>query len=745
MGLVARAACVVAVLVASGSWASSPPVASVEADGHASDGAPGVVLVLSGGGARGAAHIGVLEVLEELQVPVDMVIGTSMGSVVGGLYAAGWTPEQLVGVITTTDWIGVFADAVPHRDKAFRRKQDDAEYLVRGTIRFDEGKPYLPLGAIQGRRVELLLKSLELQFVRETDFDRLPIPFRAVAADLATSEAVVLGSGSVAKAIRASMSIPGAFAPVEIDGRLLVDGGVAANLPVRVARELGAERIIAVDISSPLDPTDSFSSLFTVVRRMSHFLTSGNVAIDIATLGSDDLLVRPPLGDFSFADFPNMMEAIGIGREAAWAAADDLRRFAVPDEQWRAWQRERRRPASRNLRVDRLEIRNRSEVADGIIAARLEHHVGTSLDVDEFGRDVMDLHGLELVGQVEVGVVEEGGERVLTVDVGPQPFGAHSLRLGLGLSDDFDTADAYSLTARHRVLPVNRRGGEWVNVFQLGQTQAAATELYQPLDDRLAWFVAPSAGYRRENWTLWDAGEPIAELWLRSVGGALDGGRAFGSWGEVRVGGFWFDRLVEERIGPPGLATYEGIDAGVQAQFAVRTRDDVVFPERGLRAAVRVARTLEAFGSDVEFTEYAVQLDQAWTFGRLTLVPGVEGYRSTGDNDSLFAVEPLGGLWRLSGYGDRELLGQRLALARVVSYGELLNWNLAGLDTRVYVGVSVEAGNAWLDEDDLDVDDMLWSGSVFVGADTLFGPVYFGYGRAERGRDRWYLNIGASF
>ncbi len=714
-------------------------------DSAAPDDPPGVVLVLSGGGARGAAHIGVLEVLEELQVPVDMVIGTSMGSVVGGLYAAGWTPEQLVGVITTTDWIGVFADAVPHREKSFRRKQDDAEYLVRGTIRFDEGRPYLPLGAIQGRRIELLLKSLELQFVRQTDFDRLPIPFRAVAADLATSEAVVLGSGSVAKAIRASMSIPGAFAPVKIDGKLLVDGGVAANLPIRAARELGAERIIAVDISSPLDPEATQTSLFSVLRRMTAFLTAGNVHVDEAALGPDDLLLRPPLGSFSFADFPNMMAAVEIGREAAWAAADELRRFAVSDEAWRAWRRDHRRPGSRNLRVDRLEVRNRSAVRDGIIAARFEHHVGTSLDVDELGRDVMDLHGLELVGQVEVDVVEEDGERVLTVDVGPQPFGSHSLRLGLALSDDFDTSDAYSFTVRHRVLPVNRRGGEWVNVLQIGQTQAVDTELYQPLGDRLAWFVAPSAGYRRENWTLWDGGEPIAELWLRSVGGGLDGGRAFGSWGEIRVGGFWFDRLVEERIGPPGLVDFEGIDAGVQARFEVRTRDEVVFPERGLLAMLRVARTLEAFGSDVEFTEYSVRLDQAWTFGRFTLVPGLEGYVSTGDNDSLFAVEPLGGLWRLSGYGDRELLGQRLALARVVSYGELLNWNLAGLDTRVYVGASVEAGNAWLNEEDVGVEDMLWSASVFLGADTLIGPIYVGYGRGERGRDRWYLNIGASF
>lgn len=708
-------------------------------------GPPGVVLVLSGGGARGAAHIGVLEVMEELQVPVDMVIGTSMGSVVGGLYAAGWTPEQLEGVITTVDWIGVFSDAVPHRDKSFRRKQDDADFLVRGSIRFADGRPYLPLGALQGRRIELLLGSLELQTARIRDFDRLPIPFRAVAADLGTSEAVVLDHGDLATAIRASMSIPGAFAPVKMDGRLLVDGGVAANLPVRVARELGAQRIIAIDISSPLRPDAEAHSLFSVMRRMTAFLTSGNVAVDRAAIGPQDLLITPPLGEFSFADFPHMKQAIEIGRQAARARAADLERFAVDDATWRAWRATHRRVTSRNLRIDRLEIHNASAVDDDILRARLAHHVGTSLDVARLDRDIMDLHGLELFGRVGADVVEMDDERVLVVDVGPPPYGRHSVRLGLGLKDDFETSSEYTLTVRHRELPVNRRGGEWLNVLQIGETQALRSELYQPLGDRLAWFVSPAAEYRRENWNLWVDGKPVTQLWLRSVGGGLDLGRTLSNWGEIRVGGYWYDRQVQERVGFPGLFEFEGIDAGARAQLSIRTLDSPVFPQSGTKLVLEAGRSLTAFGSDVGFTEYRLAVDQAWTFGRVTLVPGLEGYRSTGDNETLFAVAPLGGQWRLSGYGDRELLGQRLVLGRVVSYGELFGADLAGIRTRVYAGLSVEAGNAWFVEDDHDLGDLIVSGSVFLAADTILGPMYFGYGLADGGRDRWYLNIGASF
>lgn len=719
------------------------------AEGPAPDPEPagerGVVLVLSGGGARGAAHVGVLEVLEELQVPVDMVVGTSMGAVVGGLYAAGWSPQDLVGIITAVDWVDVFADAVPHERKAFRRKLDDAEYLVRGSIRFDEGRPYLPLGAIQGRRIELLLRSLELQTAAAPDFDHLPIPFRAVAADLGSSEPVVLGSGSLAKAIRASMSIPGAFAPVEIGGRLLVDGGVAANLPVRIARELGGRRIIAVDISSPLDPDAAQTNLFSVMRRMTAFLTSGNVRVDLAALGPEDVLVTPPLGDFTFIDFADMPEAIEAGRVGARAAADELRRFAVGDREWREWQAAHRRARSRNLRIDRLEVRNRSGLRDGIIAARLRRHVGTSLDVSALSADLMDLHGLELFGQIEVDVVEEGGERVLVAEVGPPPFGANSLRFGLSLQDDFESQVAYSLTVRHRLLPLNSRGGEWVNVVQLGETQAVTSELYQPLDDDLAWFVAPAAGYRREAWTLWDEGLPVSELWLRSVGGRLDGGRTLGSWGQVRLGAFWFDRQVDERIGPPGLVEFEGVDAGVRLLFETRTFDEVVFPRFGGALSVELAESLEALGAERDFTEAKLTADHAWTFGRVTVVPGLELYRSWGDNDSLFAVESLGGPSRLSGYGYREILGHELVLARAAGYAELFAVDLAGLETRLYTGASVEYGDAWLEDQEVSLGSLRWSGSVFVGADTLLGPMSLRYGRGERGRDRWYFNIGASF
>jgi NTE family protein len=298
---------------------------------------PKLALVLSGGGARGVAHVGVLKVLEELHVVPDMVVGTSMGAVVGGLYAAGWRPDQIEELVRTVDWEGVFTDAVPRRDKSFRRKQDDRPVLIQGRLAFDGLKPALPSGVIRGQKLEILLHTLELLSVQTTDFDDLPIPYRAVAADLTTGEAVALSSGSLATAIRASMSIPGAFPPVKMDNLNLVDGGVAANLPIGIARDLGADEIIAVDISSPLIAEgENFETFASIVRHLNGLLTAGNVARDLELLGPNDLLIRPDLGDITFISFDRVEEAETIGEQAARAVAAELEGYAggrsTPDQ-----------------------------------------------------------------------------------------------------------------------------------------------------------------------------------------------------------------------------------------------------------------------------------------------------------------------------------------------------------------------------------------------------------------------------
>ncbi len=245
------------------------------------------MLVLSGGGARGFAHIGVLRVLEEMDIAPDLIVGTSMGSVVGGLYAAGWSPDDIEELVQTIDWGKIFTDRLDRKYQSFRRKQDDNPLMIDGRLHFDGFKPVLPPGVIDGQRLDLVLRTVEALSPQTKNFDDLPIPFRAVTANIATGQAMVLDSGSLATAIRASMSVPGALPPVIIDGKEYVDGGIAANLPIGIALELGARRIIAVDISSPLleEEDEQFDTFMSVFTHLNSLLTAGNRDRDVSPSG----------------------------------------------------------------------------------------------------------------------------------------------------------------------------------------------------------------------------------------------------------------------------------------------------------------------------------------------------------------------------------------------------------------------------------------------------------------------------
>ncbi|MGD8440381.1 MAG: patatin-like phospholipase family protein, partial [Holophagae bacterium] len=381
-----------------------------------------VVLILSGGGARGAAHVGVLRVLEELHVAPDMIIGTSMGSIVGGLYAAGWSPDEMEQLLTTMDWNSVFSDDVPRELKSFRRKQDDRPVLIDLRLHFNGLAPYVPPGIIGGQNLELLMDAIQARSTTAVDLDHLNIPFRAVAADLGTGQPVVISHASLATAMRASMSIPGVFAPVELDGQLLVDGGSVANLPVKIAKDLGATSVIAVDIGTPIDPSQSWSFL-SVSRQVTSLLTAGYRDRDVELLTDDDLLLEPDLGDLEFTDFTRSVEAVELGEHGARARADDLARFTVGDEQWEAYlARQRRRPRD-PVTVDRIRIDNSSHLGDPIVRHALAIRPGDQLDPDDLARNLSELHSLRAFGIINFTLDEDGDQHELVVTAPPPPYG----------------------------------------------------------------------------------------------------------------------------------------------------------------------------------------------------------------------------------------------------------------------------------------------------------------------------------
>ena len=729
------------------SWPAPGRPARAQEPGTGADRTPGgITLVLSGGGARGAAHIGVLEVLEENRIPVARVIGTSMGSIVGGLYATGWSPADLRQLFTEIDFGSVLIDQPARLEKSYRRRGDDREFLIPLKLRFVGAKPYLPPAALGGQRLATLLTTLEIQSTGERDFDAFPIPYRAVAADLATGEAVVLGKGSLGNAMRASMSVAGMFAPVVIDGRTLVDGGAAANLPVGLAQawEAGAP-IIAVDITSPLEEAGATSSMFSVMGQMSSLLTAGNRTVDISRLRSQDLLIQPPLGDITFTSFARMPEAIDIGAAAARAAMESLRRYSVSEEEYAAFQSGHRRRPAAELVADALVFENSSPVRDGIVAGRVHVPLGQPLDLEALSTDIAGLQALDYFGTIRPTFERAEGRGILTLATPSKPHGRNSLQFGVNFNDDFDGDAGYGLSVRHQLLAANRLAGEWVNIGRIGDISGLSSEFYQPLDDRMKWFVVPAVEVRRETRTLWQDGSPFAEFRVRRNAASLAGGRILGTWGEARLGVFRAHDEGDIRIGPPAVPEFSEAQGGLRAGFQVDTFNESVFAQHGLGLQATYEHGLDSLGSETGLRVASLRGSGAFSVGRHTFSPGVEWGEIFEGELTFGNALRLGGLFRLSGLGQDELLGSRLVLGKLVYFWEVAGFDLGTISSKLYAGASIEAGRTYNDGESLTWDDLRPSACIFIGGRTPLGPVTLAYGVAEEGRRRIYLSIGARF
>ena len=728
-----RLACAVllAILPALATAAGASPLAT---------GRPRIGLALSGGGARGAAHIGVLKVLEEHRVPVDFIAGTSMGALVGGLYASGLSPAQLDSVVSKTDWTEAFADNIPRGDRSFRRKRDDDLYLVKHKPGLRGGRLLFPSGILDGHRVDLLLKRLSLPVVTVRDFDLLGIPYRAVAADIVTGEAVVLDHGDFALAMRASMSIPAAFAPREIEGRLLVDGGIVDNFPIDVVRRMGADVVIAVDIATPPMDREQLSSVPAITAQLATLASEQNKKQQIASLVERDVFIRPDLGTITVASFDRAAEAVAIGERAAEEALPALERLALSPEEYAAYRTARatRAAAAPPPILGGERIINRSRLADQVIAARLQAPMGRPVDADRLERELDQIYGLELFESVYYDVVPGPQGNVLTVTARERAWGPNYLQGGVAAFEDFEhpnfnVALAYSRTA------VDRLNGEWRTGLQVGQEPGAWTEFHQPLDVGLRKFVDLEllAGERTMN--VFDRrGHKLSELDIRRCGATLAGGREIGTWGEVRAGVVREDGDIRVLVGDPGspVGRYDAGEAF--AQLFVDKLDEVAFPQRGGSLRARLSAGLDALGSAETYRQMDVVASVAATRGHWTGVLGGESGTTLQGDAPLERRFCLGGLGRLSGLEQDESVGQNDLLLRTFLYYRVVDFQLLP----VYAGCSAEYGNVFQSRSAIGLEDGIAAGSVFLGAETLFGPLCLAYGRAEGGRGNYYLTLG---
>jgi len=698
---------------------------------------PKIGLVLSGGGARGAAHIGVLKVLEEHRIPVDCIVGTSMGSIVGGLYASGMSPAELEAMISHVDWSAAFADKIPRRDRSFRRKRDDDLYLVKNKPGVSRRGLLFPPGLLDGQEIDLLLKRYTLPVVRVRDFDNLGIPFRAVAADLVTGDPVVIDHGDLALALRASMSIPVLFAPREIDGRLLVDGGVSSNLAIDAVRRMGADVVIAVDISTPLRGRNQLKSVIAITDQLTTIMTRRNTDLQIASLGSGDVLIRPELGDITTASFDRATEAIPAGVAAAEAALGDLARLSVSAEEYGVYRGERSLRSAPPV-IDEIRIINNSRLADGVIEAQLHVEAGKPLDVRRLDHDLDQIFGLELFESVYYDVTSDSGRTVLTVAARERSWGPNYMQFGVAVFEDFERPN-FNLAASYTRTALNRLNGEWRTGVQVGQEPGISTELYQPLDRKLRTFVDVQASVSERTDNVFDhAGDKISELGLIQYGMTIAGGRDLGTWGEIRAGVTRGAGRIKVQVGETRTPATDYNTGETFVQFHVDDQDNAEFPRSGGTLRIRLTAGLKGLGSDVDYDQGTVEGGYAASLGRWTGRLGALCAATRNGDAPYQNLFCLGGFTRLSGLEQNELRGQNAALVSALLYRRIGDFGPVSL----YGGMSAEYGNVFQERTDIRFDNGIAAGSVFLSFDTLIGPIYLAYGRAEHDRSNYYLFLG---
>jgi len=703
--------------------------------------APRIGLALSGGGARGLAHIGVLKVLEELRVPVHCVTGTSMGAIVGGAYASGGRPQDLEQTVIKTDWNKVFSDRPPRDEISSRRKEDDYKTLFAPEYGVKDGGLVLPKGIISGVSIESYFRSLTAMAGGIDDFSKLPIPFRAVAADIETGEAVVLARGSVAQAMRASMAIPGGLAPVEIDGRLLVDGGIANNLPIDEARKLCADVIIAVNISTPPLTREQITSALSISAQLLNFLGKQTVDRQLASMGPRDVLIAPELGDISSGSFERSADAIRIGEAAARAMAGPLQRYSLPPDQYAALRNRQIRETKDLGTVDEIRFEGLQRTNPAVLRSLVKSKPGEPLTEDGIGADLRRIYGHGDFEGVDYRIQQEPGSRVLVIQPREKSTGPDYLRFGVGFASDFRGENPFNALVSYRKTWLNRLGGEWLNELQVGQNSHIFTEFYQPVEESGQFFIAPYASVGRKQQSVFLGSDKIAEYDTREARAGLDGGAVLGTWGELRVGALWRRVDAEVDTGSPVLPSTRETTAGMRVRLFADQLDSAFYPRSGYRIAASAFAADEGLGSDRNYQRLEGQLTGARSWGEHTFTLTASGGTDLDSNMPAYDAFTLGGPLRLSGYRIDEFSGRDMAFGRLMYYKRAVHLpDLIG--SGVYVGASLEAGRMSKQYVGTPSTGTILSGSAFLGAATFLGPLYFGLGVGEAGRWNLYMLLG---
>jgi len=701
-------------------------------------------LVLGGGGAKGAAHIGVLKVLEEQKIPVDYIAGTSMGAIVAALYASGLTANELEKVITAIDWKDVFSGDPDRRDIDYRRKKEDFEHLTGLSLGIKDGKVVMPKGLIKDQKVNVLFETLMLHTSGIDDFDKLPIPYRAVAADLETGEMVVLKGGRLADAARASMSVPGAFPPIELNGRLLIDGGIVRNVPIDIVREMGADIIICVDVDKPLTMRKDLGGSLSILNQMIDIMMKKNVKDQVKTLGPKDVYMNPELGELGSGDFDKAAEIARLGEKAARAKIDSLKRYSVSENEYAAFTAKHHRELVKEVKVAsvKIEMKGESKISPDYVASRLTVKPGETISVEKMKEQAGLVYGTGDFERVDMHVQKQQDGYDLIVKAKEKSWGPNYLRVGVALESDFKGSSSYNILVDYTRRWINSLGAEWKTQINLGSPSGIYSEFYQPLSVNRLFFISPHAEWKQNPADIYDGHKRVAEYRVTSYEGGIDFGIQPWIYGEARVGLQFGNFKASSISGNIDLPTDSITRGAIVVQGRLDQLDNVNFPNNGYLAQFKSISSLKALGSDDEYNKFQGSILGAFTIRKQTVLASFAAGTKIGNDLPFYDTVTLGGIFNLSGLSSGQLRGQTMALGRLITYHRVGSSFIGDL----YFGGSLESGNVWTkDEKTFDLSNLRLAGSVFVGYDTIFGPLYLAVGHADGGYNAGYFYLGRPY
>ena len=735
---------------------------------------PTVAVVLAGGGAKGAAHIGVLKALEEMQIPVDYITGTSMGAYVGGLYATGMSADEIESFIYTVDWNRGYRDRVNRSDRRVRDKEYDDRYQLNTDLGLGWGEIKARKGVVQGQNMLRILRETTGNLSPLDSFDNLAIPYRSVATDIIDLEEVVIDHGHLVDAMMASMSVPGALPPYEVEGRMLVDGGVTNNMPVDVARAMGADIVIAVDISTNYKSKEDFTNFLAAADQLSNYLVQRSTQEQAATLTDDDFFLRPDVGRMETTDFDKMPTAYHAGYEATRQYRDQLSKLALSNADYQHYIDDKQK-ARKQLKhgdktvVDKVVINNNTHYSDKLIANRLNLDSGKVLKTSEIESQVKDLYALDRFELVTYEFDNVDGEDQLQVDVNEKSWGPNYLNFRFYLEDDFATESQYSIGMSANFTDINSHGAELRTNVEMGTDKLIEAELYSPFFSSQKLFTSASLVYSNQKRNLPanidDIEEPTLDVtkdYLPMTYQEYIGELALGYqptlWQEFKVGARYTDGDIEVASLPSlGSGGYTRI--GGFMSYRLDTLDNFSLPTKGYFVDLEYLISHDDFDNDSsladsEFNsesdtvyEISANFMAAQSIEKHTLVAKFD-FGMVESKNSVFPIDPkeLGGFLNLSGIPRNSLIGQNLAYGSLIYRYKWFENDFGLFESPFYIGASLEHGGVWSNNDlSLDEAPMYTAGSLFAGVDSPIGPIILAYGKTEGNYDSVYLIIGTSY